>query len=663
VSWKRTLLFLILIVVCVLSFPRTKTQGDEWLSIDPAELKMTSEPKAPGAPAIYLYRQVDRKDLGRANTEFNYVRIKILTEQGRDFANVAIPYVTDTVKISAIRARTVHSDGTVVNFDGHTFDKMVEKTKTRKFKAKVFTAPDVQVGSIVEYRFNYDFSDYEAGNGIVVYQSHWLVSDDLFTKKATFSLVPNKEFYLRWDWPAGLPAGTEPPKQGPDGIIHMTTLDVPAFQEEELMPPEDELKMRVEFLYSEEPSLENDPAKYWKKFGKKQNDRLEAFLGKKKDLQAAVAQIVSPNDAPEVKLQKIYARVQQLRNLSFEPLKSEEEVKREKQKRIENAADILKQGYGNGRDLTWSFLGLARAAGFEGYGALVAARSEHIFNDKRMNSDELDSNVVLIKMGGKDLYFDPGAKFVPYGMLPWQETVSRGMKLDKDGGSWIETPGPWSSESQVKRKAELKLDNEGTLEGTVTLTFTGFEAIGRRLQAMNQDEEARKKLLEDELKADVPASAEVELKTQEDWKSSDKPLEAQFTLKIPGWVSGAGRRAVMAVGVFSEPEKQLFTHADRVHPVFFPFASQKNDEVTVELPEGWVVATVPNELDKDVKGAEYKLKVDDQKKIVHITRLVRCDVLGLPQNSYAALRSFFELVRSGDDQQIVLQPGAVAAGS
>jgi hypothetical protein len=47
------------------------------------ELKMTSEPLAPGAPAIILYRQVDRDDNSRTSHEDNYFRIKILTEEGR----------------------------------------------------------------------------------------------------------------------------------------------------------------------------------------------------------------------------------------------------------------------------------------------------------------------------------------------------------------------------------------------------------------------------------------------------------------------------------------------------------------------------------------------------------------------------------------------------
>lgn len=156
---RRCALLLALVGLSLLWIPGRPTRADEWKPITPEELKMTSEPKAPGASAIYLYRQVDRKDLTRAGTEYNYVRIKILTEEGRDSANVVIPYVSDRVGISNVRARTVHADGSIVNFDGKVFDKMIEKTKGTKIKAKVLTAPDVQVGSIVEYHFNYDFED------------------------------------------------------------------------------------------------------------------------------------------------------------------------------------------------------------------------------------------------------------------------------------------------------------------------------------------------------------------------------------------------------------------------------------------------------------------------------------------------------------------------
>src|SRR5271170_2845856 len=80
------------------------------------ELKMTSEPLAPGAPAIILYRQVDKDDNIHTPHEDDYIRIKILTEEGRKHADVEIPFLKETEDIANVKARTIRADGSIVDF-------------------------------------------------------------------------------------------------------------------------------------------------------------------------------------------------------------------------------------------------------------------------------------------------------------------------------------------------------------------------------------------------------------------------------------------------------------------------------------------------------------------------------------------------------------------
>jgi TonB dependent receptor len=283
---------------------------------------------------------------------------------------------------------------------------------------------------------------------------------------------------------------------------------------------------------------------------------MESFLGKKKELEAAVSQVVSAGDTPEVKLRKIYERVEQIRNLSYEARKSEQEEKRDKLKRAENAADVLKNGYGNGADITWTFMGLARAAGLETYGLMISRRNEYFFNEKRMNKRELDSNAVMVKVDGKEMFFDPGSKFVPYGLLPWEESGVKGMKLDKEGGTWIATIWPESTSSQIQRTADLKLNDEGTLEGTVKLAFTGLEGWSRRVRERNEDSESRKKYLEEELKAYVPMAIEAELTNQPDWKVDWTPNDRD---RINGFYSqGTGSDFTTAILPVSFPSHSTY---------------------------------------------------------------------------------------------------------
>jgi Domain of Unknown Function with PDB structure (DUF3857)/Transglutaminase-like superfamily len=659
VSHWRLVTFTVALFVCGLASQLPPVQaGDGFQPCTPEELKMTSEPQAPGAPAIILFREVDRDDNGHTSNEYNYLKIKILTEEGRKYADVEIPFFKSEGNVIGIRAHTTRPDGSTVNFDGKVYEKSIVKAKGLKYLAKTFTLPDVQVGSIIEYYYTEDLSEH------YIYDSHWILSNELFTKQAKFSLKPYRSDYsnisVRWSW-QGLPVGTALPKQDPDRFVRLQAQNIPAFQTEDFMPPENELKARVDFVYSED-FLEDDVTKFWKHTGKKLNDHVEAFVGKRKAMEQAAAQIVSPSDSPEAKLQKIYARVQALRNTSYEIRKTEQEQKRDKQKEVASAEEVWKAGYGDGSQLTWVYLALVRAAGFEAYPVLASDRRNYFFAPELRDSSKLDANVVLVKLNGKDLYCDPGAAFTPFGLLPWPETGVRGLRLDKDGGTWVTTTLPQSAESRIERKAVLKLSEAtGGLEGKLTVTFTGLEALQRRLEERNADEADRKTFLEDQIKEYIPAAIEVELTNKPDWTSSAPALVAEYDLKVPGWVAGVGHRALLPVGLFSATEKHVFEHAERVHPIYFEYPFSKVDDVSIELPLDWQVSTTPKPQNTDGHVVAYEMKVESSKGMLHLERTLNVDILGLEVKYYAALRSFFHTVKTGDEQQIVLQPGQSAA--
>jgi hypothetical protein len=645
------------LVVALLAFgifnPSEAKAKISYPQVSPEEIKMTSEPLAPGAPAIVLYRQVDRDDSGSSTRQDEFIRIKILTEEGRKYADVEIPFFKDSQSISNIHGRTIRPDGSIAEINGQIFEKNLVKGRGVKYLAKTFTMPDVQIGSIIEYSYTLTLSEN------LIFDSHWILSDELFTKSAQFSLKPYsspyREFNLRWTW-TPLPAGTDPPKLGSDGIVRMDARNIPAFQTEDHMPPAGEMKSRVDFIYDSMVAIKDD-ADYWKQTAKSWNETLETFVGKRKAMEQAVAQIVSPGDSQEVKLRKIYDRVQKIRNTSYEVEKSEQEQKRAKEKPPENVEELWKRGYGDGTQLTWLFLGLTRAAGFEAYGCWVSNRSEYFFSPSSRDGSKLNANVVLVKLNGKELYFDPGAAFTPYGMLIWTETATTGLRLDKDGGSWITTSLPEADESQIQRVGRFKLSDTGDLEGKLTVTYTGLEALYHRQVARNDDDVARKKFLEEAVTSQIEGAAQAELTNKPDWANSETPLVAEFNLRVPDFLVNAGSRAVIPAAIFTSAEKNIFEHATRVHPIYFDYPYQNVDDLTLDLPNGWHAGSLPSAVNQGQKELQYSLNAEQGQGTVHLTRKLTIGFILIDRKYYPALRGFFQSVRGGDSEQVVLQPG------
>ena len=650
-AWLRSAGAVALLALACSALAAT-AHADDWLPVPPDELQMKSEPKAPGAAAIYLYRQIDRDD--SESSEVVYSRIKVLTEEGRRYGDVEIPYVKDSGNIRGLQARTLLPDGTVVPFDGEVYDKDLVKTRDYRMMAKSFTLPNVEVGSIIEYRYRRTLP-----SGWV-FNSRWLLSEDLFTRRASFSLRPSPLYALRWIWPIGLPPGTEPPKSE-RGVIRLQTQDVPPFVVEDHMPPEDELKYRVEFVYETDQSAQSDQKQYWAAFGKRVHKELTRFVDDRRAMQAAVATIILPEDPPETRVRKIYARVQQMRNLSFERSQTAQEAQREKLATIRDAEDAWRLGYGDGVQLTWLFLALVRAAGVDAQALLVPTRDDYFFDPRRLNSRQLNSNAVVVKLGEREMFLDPGTPFTPFGLLPWTETGVVSLRLDPQGGSWVTTPLPTPTDSRVDRKLAATLTPGGSLQGKLTVTYTGLEAAWRRLNQRNADDAARREFLKSDVEADVPAGIDVDLVNTPDWSGAETPLVAEFSLRVGGWASAAGRRALLPVGLFGAGERHTFEHGARVHPMYFHFPQVHTDVVDIRLPPGWQVSNAPKPRVADIKFAKYSMTSTAGDGSLLLRRELMLNLTLVQQKFYGVVRDFFQSVRAGDEDQAVVLPGAAPA--
>ena len=216
------------------------------------------------------------------------------------------------------------------------------------------------------------------------------------------------------------------------------------------------------------------------------------------------------------------------------------------------------------------------------------------------------------------------------------------------------------SDSRIDRTATLQLTDSGSLEGKVTITYTGLEALSRRIAEREEDAEARKKFLEDQLKEYIPVAMEAELTNQPDWNSSAPKLIAEYYLKVPGWAAAAGRRTLLSVGLFGGLEKHTFEHAERVHPIYFTFPYENNDDLTIELPSGWHVDDIPKAQRVDIKVATYSLTTENNNRSLQVKRQLMLNLEIVETKYYPALRRFFQSVKTGDEQQIVVSGGAAA---
>ena len=639
--------------------------GATWTQPTPEELKMTSDPAAPDAPAVYLYR--DERIDDKVHYQRVYARIKILTAKGKEeFGDIELPYQAHGFGIRGIEARTIHSDGTVIPFAGKPYDKELIKNGNVKIMAKVFSMPDVQVGSILEYQYELTYDD------TYVEPPRWYVQQNVFVHKAHYHFVPmdlNGDRFVTVTDPMGkertanrllyyqmLP-GDAKVKSEMDGF-DLTVENIPPLPDEEYSPPMDSFSYRVIFYYSPEFS----GADFWKDEGKTWSKDVDRFASPSDAIRQAVAQLTAPGDNDEQKLTKIYAAVMGLENTSFTREHSAAENRAEGL-HVKTAADIWAQKRGTDDEIARLFIAMARAAGMKADAMIVADRDENFLNTGLLNWNQLEDEIAIVTVGGKEMYFDPGERYCEFGKLHWRHAQVQGMRQSDGGPVLAVTPGLTYPDNRVVRIADLQLAADGKVSGVIRIGLSGVEALRWRQRALTTDEATVRKEFENDLQQRVPDG--VVVKTNHFINLTDFNSQLMAVMDVSGSMGTETGKRVFIPGAFFEARvKPLFAETKRENPVDLHYPYEAQEQVTLTLAPGLAMESVPANAKVPLKNLALFQEVYGSKGSQY--QQVREMAVGTPlykADEYPDLRDFFQKANAQDQALLVLKRVPVAAAT
>jgi hypothetical protein len=612
------------------------------------ELKMTAEPKAPGADAIYLYRE--ETDGGSANYRTVYERIKVLKEKGKELATIRIPYEPGSNTIAEFEGRTIHADGVVVPLTEKPSDLTDYKSKNYQINSLVYTLPSVEVGSILEYRFKF-----RATGGSWLPAPTWEVQQAYFVRKAHYTYHASAGMA----YTARLGPGVQVVRQKGD-IMTLDVTDVPPVPDEDWMPPMNLIRWQVAFYYT----TSRTEADYWENEEKEWTEGMMEFTHPSGQLKKAVAEMVGPADSEEQKAQKIYDAVMKLDNTDYSRSKSKAERKAHKIKTIERAEDIWKEQSGNSAAMALLYIALARTAGLDVSPMQVVNRDRAIFSSHYLNSEQLDDYIAVVTIRGKDTYLDPGERMCPYGSLHWKHTLATGFRLEGKKSVIAMTPAGDYTKAVVQRIAYLNIDPQGDVQGTVRIVMNGPDALYWRQVALENDPDEVKKQFDESVRASIPEGVQVEFDHflgQEDYNSS-----LMASMRVSGNLGTATGKRLFLPGLFFESQgKHPFVALEnRQTPIDVHYAKMEQDEVTYHLPADFTVESAPQAgRTAWPQHAEMKIasKVDGDS--VMVDRSMAYNYVMLDSKDYESLRGFYQKIATADQQPLVLIHNQAAKGN
>jgi len=666
VTPRRRCLYFVVSFSLILGCFAISRAGDDWREVTPAELQMKSPKVESDADAEAIFWDVWIDDKGEGLTFQNYIRVKIFTERGREkFSKVDIPFGIG-IKIKDLAARVVRQDGSISEVGPQDiFDREVLKAGGVSLKAKSFALPNVEPGVIVEYKYK-EVREYGGASGMRLGFQRDIPIESLSYHYKPESKEPSYQSYNFTD--------TKFVKDV-DGFYVARRINVPAFKEEPLMPPVDTVRpwmlLMADQIYRTDTTglsfalthkdRSDDPDRYWDGVAGNYGFIYAAYMNKPGgEIEKASKAIVSGTSLPEEKLRKLYDYCQnEIKNTNYDRTIAAEG--RRMFWRSSEIAEALRRKSASAQTINLLFGSLAHALGFETRLALTGNRSEMFFGPTMANERFIHRAGVAVKVGDEWKFFKPGNPFLPYGMLNWYEEGSWVLLVAEKDYLWSHTPFTPYGRSVIRRIGKLRLKEDGTLDGEVSIEYSGHPAALYRANNYEESDERRERLLKDEVRNRVATAEVSELKVQ-NVMDPNKPLVQSYKIHIPGYAPKTPRRLLLQPGFFEYGVEPIFTSSSRSYDIYFPYPWSEYDLVEIELPKGYSLENgdSPGTLTDPGKigSIDVRMQLDQTANVLHYVRRFYfggANNIEFPVNAYPALKELFDRFHKASVHAVALR--------
>jgi len=641
-------------------------QDKEWRQVSPAELAMKTPRVEPDADAEAIFWEVRVDDSASDELALrHYVRVKIFTERGREsYSKFDIPFARGR-KIKDIAARVIKADGSMVEISKQDiFEREIVKVNKVKIKAKSFAVPNIEPGVIVEYRYREVIEDAGARGMTLVFQRDIPVQTLSYYYKPYNKREPNYQSYNFTD--------TKFIKDDKGFYLAQRT-NVPALKEEPRMPPSDTVRpwMMLQgvsvnltsvsaFSISFSIKDPNNPSSYWGAVGR-ENSGLAKFMNKPdKEIKRVAAEVTAAVSTPQEKLQKLYEYCQtQIKNTSFDTSLTDEQ--RAKLPTVKSLGDVLKNKSGSSQFVDMLFGAMANSLGYETRVAFTGNRSKMFFQPDMTNESFIHPAAIAVKVGNDWQFFNPGVRFLPVGMLVWYEEDVWALLVGENNYSWVKTPFYDKDKTVAKRTGKFKLLEDGTLEGTVKMEYSGQTGLDYKMSSYDQSANQREENLKNEIKARM-STAEISDLQIENITEPNKPFTYQYKVRVPNYAQKTGKRLFLQPGFFEYGENTAFSTATRKYDIYFNYPWSENDAIEIELPKGFSLdnADAPGDLAdaQKIGFLQIKMGVDKTSHLLVYNRKFHFGGGGnilFPVGAYQPLKTMFDEFHKADTHTITLK--------
>ncbi|MBD3376433.1 DUF3857 domain-containing protein [candidate division KSB1 bacterium] len=502
--------------------------------------------------------QIMRGDIRLSERERHRI-VKILNDRGYGFANVTIPFSSQT-EISNIRGRTITPDGGIQPLDP---SEIYEITAHPEFifysdvKAKRFTLPAVQDGSIIEYRWNERVSGYTNWNT-------WTFQSSVPVLQSRYRLSMPSEWDFKWtSQNIQVEFDSIPAPQGFNRVYEWRAENIAPLIPKVGMPSLNKVMGSLTFSPVGISDWQ-DVARWYHGLVKERIKPTHRIARKARELIAG-----AENQREQLERLAEFVR-DHVRYVAisigiggYQP---------------HFAQEVLTKRYGDCKDKVTLLIALAQSVNIKVEPVIISTWQNGKVDTTVASQTHFNHLIARATLDDSSrVWVDATDKMTPFGELPWYDQ-DRLVWIVRDDGSgvWERTPANAASDNMTVRHWQLALDGRGAA-GSLEIRYAGAEAHDFRRLFWSHLPKQRREWVERQIRSRFPQARITDVRI-DSVRKIEQPvrIRAQFRTRFEYPLHLPLDR------FFASDWHLLLADSSRVYPIDIRYPSVSKDQLYMQ---------------------------------------------------------------------------------
>ena len=308
-----------------------------------------------------------------------------------------------------------------------------------------------------------------------------------------------------------------------------------------------------------------------------------------------------------------------------------------------------KEKTGNTAEINLMLTAMLRFAGFNANPVLISTRDNGIaFYPSRT---AFNAVIAAVETPEGLILLDATEKYSEPNILPLRDLNWEGRLIRKDGTSTDVDLMP-TTLSRESININVMLKSDGSADGKLRRQLTDHEALSFRKEHLSKTKDAYLEELENE-----NDNIEIRDYVRENDLDLSKPILESYSFKNTKNVEIINDKMYISPMLFLASKENPFKQELREYPVDFGYPSVDKYSISIEIPEGYVVESMPASLNIGTgEGTgSFKFIIATNGNLIQLASTATINSAIVSPDSYPVLKGFFQQIIDKQNEKIVLK--------